>query len=206
MPVTSDLKSHERIAFLHGAAGERALVARLQAGEELAFRECYEIHGPALLRFLEGFLRGRALAEDVLHDTFESAFAKIGSFRSEARLSTWLTGIALRRAISVLRTEARLVNLESVSLPPTASPEPWLVGRDCTRQLLELLSGMEDAKRVALLLQAQGWTAAEIAEMTGEPRGTILSRLARGRMELLALAQAHGLDEAVAAQEKEDAR
>jgi len=183
----------ERIAFLSGAAGERALVARLQAGDVLAFRECYETHGPALLCILRRYLRKQSLAEDVLHDTFVAAFAKVGEFRGGSRLATWLTAIAIRRAIVVLREESRLVRSEAPTAAVQPSPEPWLVERDSTRRVLTLLDEMDPPKRLALLLQAHGWTAAEIAEMTGEPRGTILARLSRGRAELLERAATVGL-------------
>src|SRR5437763_5986250 len=90
----STLAPNPRIAFLPGAAGERALIARLVAGDELAYRECYEMHAPRTLRVLLRMLGDRAKAEDVLQETFVAAFKKIGQFRGDAQLGTWITGIA----------------------------------------------------------------------------------------------------------------
>lgn len=180
------------IAFLPGPAGDRALVARLEAGEDEAFRECYEAHAPPLLRLLVRVLRNRALAEEVLQETFISAFRGISQFRGETRLATWLTGIALRRGLNALRGESR----RERSVPPAESshcPESRLAERDVTRRVLALLDEMDPHKRAVLLLQAEGHTAAEIAAMMHEPRGTILSRLARGRAELAERAAAAGL-------------
>ena len=64
-------------------------------------------------------------------------------------------------------------------------------GRDLARKAMAVLDKMDPPKRVALLLHAQGHTVSEIAEICGEPRGTILARLSRGRAELsLRLAEA----------------
>lgn len=184
------------VVFLPGAAGDRALVSRLMAGEDAAYRECYELHAPALMRVLVRVLRNRALAEEILQESFVAAFRKIGQFRGETKLSSWLTGIALRRGLNALRGESRRLK----HLPPPPEPEtsfePFLADRDMTRKVLALLDEMEPEKRMALLLQAEGHTAAEIAEMMGEPRGTVLSRLARSRAELVERAAAAGLVEA----------
>ena len=194
------------ITFLPGAAGERALIARLHAGEESAYRECYERHAPALLRVLVRVLANRALAEEVLQDTFVAAFRNVGDFRGETKLFTWLAGIGVRRALNQLRGDAR--RAKNLPLPPeeASSPEPWLADRDETRKVLALLDEMEPAKRIALLLQAQGHSAAEIAAMTDEPRGTILSRLARARAELAERAHAAGLGRPARALERENER
>jgi RNA polymerase sigma-70 factor (ECF subfamily) len=164
------------------------------AGEESAFRECYEQYAPALMRTLSRVLRSAALAEEILQESFAAAFRNLSGFRSEARLSTWLTGIALRRALNGLRGE----NRRQKNLPPprpdaSPSPEGWLGERDATRKVLALLDHMDGPKRLAILLQAEGHSVAEIAEVTGEPRGTVLARLSRARVELAERATAAGL-------------
>ena len=62
--------------------------------------------------------------------------------------------------------------------------EPQVEGRDLARKVMVILDRMDPAKKLALLLQAQGYTVAEIAEISAEPRGTILARLSRSRAEL----------------------
>lgn len=196
------MERRDAITFLPGAAGDRALVTRLAAGEDAAYRECYALHAPALMRLLTRVLRSRALAEEVVQETFVAAFKSIGQFRCETKLSTWLSGIALRRGLNALRGEARR---EKNSPPPevSRSPEPQLADRDMGRRVLALLDEMEPPKKLALLLQVEGYTAAEIADMLGEPRGTILSRLARGRAELAERVAAAGLVDSLELQKKE---
>jgi DNA-directed RNA polymerase specialized sigma24 family protein len=62
--------------------------------------------------------------------------------------------------------------------------EPLVEGRDLARKVIGILDQMDPSKKLALLMQAEGYTVAEIAEISDEPRGTILARLSRSRAEL----------------------
>jgi len=187
------LAQSPRIAFLPGAAGERALVARLIAGEPLAYRECYESHAPRTLRILLRMIGDRAKAEDVLQETFVAAFNKIAHFRGDSQLGTWITGIAIRRALNHVRDASRRLPAatasEAEAEPRVELPaqESQLASRDLARHVLQLMEGLDPARRLALLLHAEGYTAAEIGEITGSPRNTVLSQIARGRAQLLEL-------------------
>jgi RNA polymerase sigma-70 factor (ECF subfamily) len=190
-------KRDEAILFLPGELGERALRARLIAGEDAAYRECYEQHAPKLMRLLTGMLRNTARAEEVLQETFVAAFRSIGRFRGEVGLSTWLARIATNRAYNAIRDEARVKRRA-----PAWEDEPVVMlgtqveGRDLVRKVMVILNQMDPVKKLALLLQAQGYTVTEIAEICDEPRGTILARLSRSRAELsLRMAEAGLLSE-----------
>jgi RNA polymerase sigma-70 factor (ECF subfamily) len=184
----------KKVVFLPGLAGERALVAGLVAGDEAAFRECYEQHAPRVLRILTRLLRSQAWAEEVLQDSFIAAFRAIGEFRGEARLGSWLVGIAMRRGFNAIRGEDR----RERNKPEAAEhhdAEPRLLERETSRRILKLLDEMDPEKKATLLLFGEGHTAAEIAEILEQPRGTILSRLSRARAELAERAAAAGLME-----------
>ncbi len=185
-------KRDENILFLPGEVGERALRTRLIAGEDAAYRECYQQYAPKLMRLLRGIIRNKARAEELLQETFVAAFRGIASFRGEVSLGTWLGRIATNRAYNAIRDEARVKRTAPpLDEEPVAQPVPNVEGRDLARKVLAILGQMEPSKRLALLLQAEGYTVAEIAEISGEPRGTILARLSRSRAELsLRMAQA----------------
>jgi RNA polymerase sigma-70 factor (ECF subfamily) len=196
----SDLRD-ENILFFPGEIGERALRARLVAGEDAAYRECYQQFAPKLVRMLTSILRNKARAEEVLQETFIAAFRNIASFRGEVSISTWLARIATNRAYNVIRDEARAKRTAPpAEEEPSAGLEPQVEGRDLARKVMAILDMMEPPKKLALLLQAQGYTVAEIAEITSEPRGTILARLSRSRAELsLRMAQADLAADVIAA-------
>lgn len=175
----------DKILFLPGTIGERALRARLVAGEDAAYRECYEQHAAKLLRILVGILRNKARAEELLQETFISAFRSIARFRGDVTLGTWLARIATNCAYNAIRDDARAKRTApTMREEPKVCLEPHVEGRDLARRVLGVLDQMDPAKRVALLLFAEGYTVAEIADISGEPRGTILARLSRSRAEL----------------------
>jgi RNA polymerase sigma-70 factor (ECF subfamily) len=137
------------------------------------------------MRLLTGILRSKARAEEVLQETFIAAFRSIATFRGEVSLSTWLARIATNRAYNSIRNDARAKR----TAPPAGDEpisrfEPRVEERDLARKVLAILEHMDPPKKLALLLQAEGYTVAEIAEISGEPRGTILARLSRSRAEL----------------------
>jgi RNA polymerase sigma factor (sigma-70 family) len=107
-------------------------------------------------------------------------------------LSTWLARIATNRAYNLIRDESRAKRTAPpAEEEPSSGLEPQVEGRDLARKVMAILDQMDPAKKLALLLQAQGYTVAEIAEISSEPRGTILARLSRSRAELsLRMAQA----------------
>jgi RNA polymerase sigma-70 factor (ECF subfamily) len=190
------LKRSDGTLFLPGEVGERALRARLVSGENAAYRECYQQFAPKLMRILLRVLRDQTSAEEVLQDTFIAAFRSIGHFRGEASFASWLARIAVNRAFNAMRGEAR----RAKNMPPpqdeaVRAVEPRLEGRDLTRKVLLILDKMEPSKKLALLLQAEGYSVADIAQITSEPRGTVLARLSRSRAELSLRVAAAGLTE-----------
>jgi DNA-directed RNA polymerase specialized sigma24 family protein len=87
---------------------------------------------------------------------------------------------------------------------PVSRLEPHVEGRDMVRKVMAILGQMDPPKKLALLLQAEGYTVAEIAEISGEPRGTILARLSRSRAELsLRMVEAGLVTEAIPASMEE---
>ncbi len=178
----------DSVRFLPGAVGERALLARLKAGEESAFSELYGAHAPRLLRLLIRVLKSREMAEDSLQETFQKAFNSVHKFRGEAPIGAWLSRIALRGALNQKRSLGRGPEADTL-WSDWVTLEPTLLARSEARRLLQLLDQVAPEQRLAMLLTAEGHTAAEIAFITGEPRSTVLARIARTRALLLELAQ-----------------
>ncbi len=191
--------STRKIVLLPGPAGERALLARLLAGEEQAYRDCYETHAPRVLALLVRILRDRGKAEEILQETFAAVFKKIGQYRAEASFRTWIGGIAIRRALNAVRDDSRRIPAAAFSdeSPIDAGEELQLLRRDLARRLLVLVDRLQSDKRIVILLHAEGYSAAEIASMIKAPRATVLSRLARARAELLTLAAQAGMTDAL---------
>jgi RNA polymerase sigma-70 factor (ECF subfamily) len=185
------MSSSRQIVLLPGPAGDRALVSRLQAGEEQAYRDCYDLHAPRTLALLVRILRNQAKAEEILQETFVAVFRKVRQYRGDAPFGAWIRGIAVRRALNALRDDSRRIP-SGPDGPESADGdvEGDLTRRDLARRLLALLDRLTEDKRLAILLYAEGYTATEIGAQTGAPRATVLARISRGRAELVSMAAA----------------
>ena len=188
MPTMND---GESILFLPGQIGERALRERLAAGDESAYRDCYQQYAPRLLRTLVRILRNHASAEEILQETFAAAFNSVGQFRGEVTLLAWLTRIATNRAYNAIRDQGR--RTKNSVLVGEETVQPHMEDRDLARKVLAILDDIDSPKRLALLLQLEGYSVNEIAEILAIPRGTVLSRLSRARSELALRVTAAGL-------------
>jgi RNA polymerase sigma-70 factor (ECF subfamily) len=74
------------------------LLRRLQAGDEGAFVLLVERHNGAMLRLALSFVPSRAVAEEVVQDTWLAALRGLGSFEGRSSLKTWLFTILVNRA------------------------------------------------------------------------------------------------------------
>jgi RNA polymerase sigma factor (sigma-70 family) len=152
-----------------------------------AFERLYAEHAQALFGFLSYRTSDRALAEDLLADTFERALRARRRFdRRKASEKTWLYAIALnclrdnaRRRASEGRALERIASAPSVA--PTADVEE-VADRDLVSRSLALLSEQE-REAIALRFGAE-LTVPEIAKLTGEPLTTVEGRVYRALRKL----------------------
>lgn len=179
--------------LLNGPGAERQLVEGLLRGEEGCYRQLYEVFAPRLRALLQRIFRDPALVDDAVQATFLAVFQKIEQFGGRSSLFTWMTRIGLNKAGHLARKQARTRRLaeaiESGDVP--ATPEQQGSDREHHRQLEALIAALPLEKRSALLLfEVEGFSVQEIADVTGEPRGTVLARLSRTRAELREAVQA----------------
>jgi len=103
---------------------ESALIARVRAGDGAAERALYDTHVDRVYRLAYRLSGDDELAREFTQDTFVRAFERLGSFRGEARLSTWLHAITtsvvlngLRKVKRFRRRETDLTEATGVSRP-----------------------------------------------------------------------------------------
>src|SRR5688572_11395815 len=87
--------------------GERLFLARLRARDERAFQELVTSHGDRVFNLVLRMVGDRAEAEDIAQEVFVTVWKSIDTFRSEARLSTWLLRIAANHAKNRIKYLAR---------------------------------------------------------------------------------------------------
>jgi RNA polymerase sigma-70 factor (ECF subfamily) len=86
-----------------GSPNDKESVRRVLRGDLEEFSRLVGTHAPRMLRLAFGIVRRRDLAEDVVQDALVKAYEKLGSWRGESSLSTWLYRIVYTTALSALR-------------------------------------------------------------------------------------------------------
>ncbi|MDI6101871.1 sigma-70 family RNA polymerase sigma factor [Actinoplanes sp. NEAU-A12] len=130
-------------------------------------------------------------ADDLTQETYLRAFRALDTFAGRSSVRTWLLGIARRTCADHLRSVVRRRRLDArlAAQVVTELPAPDPAHRLSSADLLSRLS--EDRRTAFLLTQVLGLSYAEAAEVESVPVGTIRSRVARARDELItAVAQA----------------
>ena len=90
-----------------GAGGDRCLVRSLKQGDQDALGDLIRRHQRRLFLHVDGICRNTADTEEVLQDTYLTAWTRIGSFEGKASLFTWMYRIAANRALMKRRQEER---------------------------------------------------------------------------------------------------
>ena len=128
---------------------------------------------------------GRDLAEDATQDAYLRALRALPRYRAEASARVWLLSIARRAAVDAVRSAGRRRRLARL-LSARAEPEagPGLADGVLSEQALALLD--PDRRTAFALTQLLGFDYATAAEVCGCPVGTIRSRVARAREQLVA--------------------
>ncbi len=164
-------------------AEDSRVVERARAGDREAFRELVEGHSRDLFRLAFRITGEEASAEDVVQETFLSAYKSLARFDGRSRFGTWLHRIAVNHAVEVLRRRRRITR--PLPLPAgfeagegePAAPEPrsFEPGPDryavsgqiaaAARRALAALTPME--KTAFALRHFEGRSIAEIGSALG---------------------------------------
>ena len=178
---------------------DSALVAELRAGDECAYELLIQRFEQPVYNLVSRLVDDRADAADVTQEVFLKVFRKIGGFRAESSLKTWIYRIAVNEARNqrrwFMRHRGKEVGLEPAE-SNTQGPQDWLSdpGRSPyqtavdqeTHALIEwALSKVSANYRAAVVLrEVEGLSYEEISEVLEVSLGTVKSRILRGRESL----------------------
>jgi RNA polymerase sigma-70 factor (ECF subfamily) len=176
---------------------DRELVRRMLAGEERAFSAFFTIYFPRVYRFaLPRVDRNEDTAKDIVQATLIKAMRKLGDYRGEAALFTWLCRICRREVADHLRAQRRhgekvlLIEdsaevraaLESVEAPPGDDPLRNCDGAELARLVHAVLDRLPNRYGEALEWKyVEGRSVEEIGDLLGIGHTAAQSLLARAR-------------------------
>ncbi len=174
------------------------LVARLKAGDQAAYAQLVNDHAARIYRLALRMMGNETDAEDVLQETFLSAFKSIDNFEERASLSTWLYRIATNAALMRLRRkEPELVSVEEPverddgDLLPRqffdfcCLPEEDFLRAEARAEMLRAIDELPATLRsVFILRDVEGLSTEETAAALDLSISAVKSRLMRARLKL----------------------
>jgi RNA polymerase sigma-70 factor (ECF subfamily) len=137
-------------------------------------------------------MRSEEGVEDLVQETYVKAFEAWVQGRKPSKVEPWLATICLNTGRSVWRKAS--TRREFPAEPDAEQPDGTNVEEEAMQRIRrasvhEALWHLPEEQRIAItLMDLNGFSAAEVARMTGNPRGTILTRVHRGRKRLADLA------------------
>lgn len=178
------------------------LVERSRQGDLKAFNILVRRWEKSIYNFVYRFVGRHEEAQDLCQETFVKVYEKLDGLKDTSRFRRWLYAIAANLSRDRLKSSdyRRTVSLEAHPtseparpLPPNPSlaaesaPDDDLQRAEVRDIMLRALQSIPEPQRLALVLRAyHGMTTVEIAELTGEPPGTIRSRIFHGLRKMQA--------------------
>jgi len=176
---------------------DEVLMQRLADRDLQAFRTLYGRYANLAYSTAVRVVRDPQIAEDMVQEIFVRIWRKPDSYTaSRGRFATWLTSVTRNRAVDEIRSRNRRYRHETSSpeeqereFPGPETDDPALTAElaDQRRLILAALSGLPDEQRRTIeLAYFGGLTQQEIAERTGQPLGTVKTRIRLGMQKLRA--------------------
>ena len=161
---------------------ERVLLDAVRRRDRRAFAELYQLYHPRLLGYLRRTMANSAIAEEVLDDVMFVVWQDARKFRGQAAVSSWIFGIAYRKAMTAARKEGRYQALLDHSADASEVPAVPAQDLELIRAALAQLSPHH--RQVVELTYFCGFSYREIAEIAQCPENTVKTRMFHARRRL----------------------
>ncbi len=172
---------------------ELQLLQGIRRGQRREFESLYRLYHPRLQRFLQQLTRRAELVDEALDDTMMVVWQRADSFDGRSKLSTWIFGIAYRKALKALsrfdlpQEDADDFDADA-QVEPGPNPEQQLSLAQQQRRLLRALGELSaDHRTVVELCYFQGMAYGEIAAVMACPPDTVKTRMFHARRRLRVL-------------------
>jgi RNA polymerase sigma-70 factor (ECF subfamily) len=202
------------------SAHEADLLARLRGGDERAFEALVELHYPTMLAVARGYVKSRAVAEEVVQEAWVGVLKGLDRFEGRASLRTWIIRIVANIAQTRGAREARSVPLSSLAsegdetaVDPDrfrgrddafpghwrqypsdwqALPEHALLGRETLDFVMEVVKQLPPAQQQVITLRdISGYSSEEVCEALDISGGNQRVLLHRARSRVRAALEGH---------------
>jgi len=175
-----------------GRDPDTELLARARKGDQTAFRELVDRYESIVAATVIGMLGRGPDAEEVGQETFIRFYRSLSRFRGDAKITTYLTRIAINLSLDTLRRrkrdESRFLSWnEKDTLPDelVVQGDQELDARERKEYVQRAIQSLDPKHRAVVVMRMiNGYSTKETAALLGIPTGTVLSRLSRAQDKL----------------------
>lgn len=170
----------------------KALIDRCKKNDRLAYTELYRYFCKAIYNTCLRIVKNPDLAEDIMQETFITAFEKIAAFKGDSTIGAWLKRIAVNKSIDELRKNLLMFEpydeiLENKIVDDSDISEfgnsDLISGK--IEMIRKAMSQLPDGYRIVLSLYLfEGYDHEEIAQIMGITESTSRSQYTRARQKL----------------------
>jgi RNA polymerase sigma-70 factor (ECF subfamily) len=167
------------------------LLVRIGREDQAAFRQLYKAFSRKVYAYVLNMLNDHARSEEVVADTFYEIWRRPQQFRGDSKFSTWLIGIARRKALMVYRARRPdevhegLDDIAEVTAADTPDGYAELAGKQRREGVAHCMGKLSEEHRECLhLVFYEGMGLAEVAEIQNCPEGTVKTRLFHARLKI----------------------
>lgn len=184
-----DTSPTPRMADGATAIDDGTLLQRVRQGDQRAMAEVFDRYGRAVYSVALRILKDTGHAEDVMQEIFFQVWRNSDSFvQGRGSLGAWLVVIARNRSIDLLRRRKPTDSVEDVVLASSTNLASEVEHNALMEKVQKVLQGLPaEQQRSMELAFFEGLSHSEIAERTGDPLGTVKTRI---RLALITLRKA----------------
>lgn len=185
------------------------LVQRVAARDRMAFETLYRGYYPRLRRFIDRVTGRPQIVDEVADDTMLVVWRRASSYNLRSKVSTWIFGIAFRRALKALKGIDTPVDFDADECiaQTLAEPEATLLDEEMRARIAGALAALSHDHRAVLELSYfDGHSCAEIARIMRCPVNTVKTRMFHARRRLRVLMKGNVARPAPSGSARPDAR
>ncbi|WP_020538848.1 RNA polymerase sigma factor [Lewinella cohaerens] len=167
----------------------RVLLKSIEKGDQAAFRELYDLYSKQVYNTALSYAQNPDDAKEIAQDVFTNVFRKADTFRSEAKVSTWIYRITINTSLNFLKRKKRVLFLsideQHNDQPDFDHPGVLLENREAARSLFRTINTLAEQQKTAFILSyVDDLPRQEVADIMGVSLKAVESLLHRAKKNL----------------------
>lgn len=197
-PIKAGNSAYFENGVIYTRMNDKELIREIQGGASSAFKELVEQYQDLVVNTCYGFVHNHEDAEDIAQEVFIAVYKSVGSFREDAKLSSWLYRIAVNKSLNFIKANKRRKWISSIQTllgseekpkefadTKASNPQADLEQQERVRILHRAIDSLAENQKIAFALSKyEGLSYKDIADVMGTTVSAVESLLNRAKNNL----------------------